>query len=296
MPSYIPEHVYGQTGWDKRCQPLYGLMPWPEHLKPRDQDRDIQLTKKGESYVQAALAEADGVLFLTLDRRDRTSIATTIERLINLLDTMEPDPDLEPTHGWNGDGRGTVGLNEQAHDDDERELLSEGEGDWDELEPTMGWQNVGSQGHLEATYNDECEDVSEDEGACIQSQPHDEMDEGDREPFLGWSETCSQGPKVGYKNDPAVQSLDLVPDPSDTHGSLGFHGDGCVAARTVLRNLRTARPDIRQEYVGGWCSCSYEALRVEGLTIKSIRGRKRLGADELKIIRPGVAMVGGYRP
>ncbi len=95
MSAYVPEFTYGFTGWDERNQPTYGLLPWPRHIQPRKPEQDIRSAKKGESHVEAALAEAGGVFFLTLDRNDRLSIATTIERLLALLDEMDGDPDLE---------------------------------------------------------------------------------------------------------------------------------------------------------------------------------------------------------
>lgn len=73
---------------------------------------EIDLTKKGEAYVAAALTEADGVFFVTVDKNDRTSIATSIEKLINMLDELSPDPDLEPDLdgepllGWTERGQG----------------------------------------------------------------------------------------------------------------------------------------------------------------------------------------------
>ncbi|ESY32748.1 hypothetical protein X749_03625 [Mesorhizobium sp. LNJC391B00] len=42
----------------------------------------------------------DGAIFLTVAENDRLGIATTIERLIDLLDAMSPDPDLEESLGW----------------------------------------------------------------------------------------------------------------------------------------------------------------------------------------------------
>ena len=90
MTSYIPEYTYGLIpgSYRKHGGPQYGLIPWPAHLRPREAS-GVQLTKKGEAYAAAALAEADGVFFLTLNRNDRASIATTIERLINILDHLD---------------------------------------------------------------------------------------------------------------------------------------------------------------------------------------------------------------
>jgi hypothetical protein len=107
-----------------------------------------------------ALAEAEGVFFLTLAKGDRTSIATTVERLINMLDAMEPDPDNEPTLGWS-----TVG-EMGSRDDLEEECEDEG----------AQCEDEGAQ----------CEDEGaqcEDEGAAT----------GDNEPNLGRLETMHQG-------------------------------------------------------------------------------------------------------
>lgn len=309
MPSYIPEHSYRFTGWDERNQPTYGLVPWPEHLKPRAPERDVHLTNKRETYLQAALAEAGGVFFLTLDPKDRVSIATTIERLIGLLDAMDGDPDLEAYLAGSHGG--------ERYDDREGDESLYGDCD---LEPSLGWAASGQHGqnanfasnwgdlekddaddernlgwekgsmpydqtHLAMYGTDEAEDVSEDEGACIQTQLHDACDEGNDEPFLGRLETIQQGSGTYMGGEFPAESVPAY-----------FDGDGGVAARRVLQNLRTARPDVRQEYVRSTaCFGNYDALRVDALTIRSNKGRERLGADELTILRPGIAMVGGYR-
>lgn len=52
---------------------------------------------------------------LTLNPRDRLTLSTTIERLINMLDELEPDADLEddadgePSLGWTQRGPGALG-------------------------------------------------------------------------------------------------------------------------------------------------------------------------------------------
>lgn len=199
--------------------------------------------------------------------RFRRAVEDEIERLIAMLDSMEPDPDLEPWLG-SGDDR-----EDQCEDEGAQ---CEGEGDWNELEPTMGWQEQGSQAHLHATYNDECEEENE-HGGDIQDVPHDAVDEGNDEPFLGWAETCGQGPKIGIDATPN----DIDPDPQDYGGGLRFDGDGCLAGREVLRNLRSARPDVRQEYVGGWCDGNRAALKVDGLTITGTMPRNPTLAPDL---------------
>lgn len=106
MSDYVPDQVYGLIPGSYREYggPRYGLHPLPAHLQPRE--GSVELTKKGEAYVAAALAEAGSIFFLAFDQRDRTSIATVIERLINLLDDLDGDPNLEdgadsePWLGW----------------------------------------------------------------------------------------------------------------------------------------------------------------------------------------------------
>ncbi len=145
MSAYVPEYVYGllEGSYLEYDGPRYGLIPWPAHMTPasgptatRSESSGIELTKKGKSYVAAALAEAGGVFFLTIDRRDRAAIVTTIERLINMLDDMEGDPDLEPdadgepSLGW-PDARGLsqLGFVElRGPPNDDREADCEGEG------------------------------------------------------------------------------------------------------------------------------------------------------------------------
>lgn len=62
---------------------------------------------------------------LTLNPHDRLTLATTIERLINMLDDLEPDADLEPVNGWS-ETAGAGIIEAQATDDregdDERDV------------------------------------------------------------------------------------------------------------------------------------------------------------------------------
>jgi len=207
MPSYIPEHVYSFTGWDERNQPTYGLVPWPERLKPRQPDAvssGVELTKKGEAYVQAALAEAGGVFFLTLDRRDRASIATSIERLINMLDAMEPDPDLEPylagchhndqiidlegDESFYGDCDREPSLGApERHPCLERRYSRETKADRGE-HTQLHWATGDSSGE-DCEHDDEREHECEDEGAQCDDEG---ADQGDREPDFGWTNHIDQ--------------------------------------------------------------------------------------------------------
>jgi hypothetical protein len=101
--------------------------------------------------------------------KQRKLLENAIERLVELLDQIDPDPDLEdngdsePSLGWpipqenlghrlntDADCRGDFG------DDREHDMADD--------EPSLGWQNEGSQGRLKAS-RDDCEEQCEDEGA-----------------------------------------------------------------------------------------------------------------------------------
>ncbi|WP_129415292.1 hypothetical protein [Mesorhizobium sp. Pch-S] len=245
MTSYIPEHYYGLVPGSYR-EPggeRYGLIPWPAHMRPQQQpsyaplpDIDlrqlfgetegIELTKKGEAYAEAAKTD---VFFLRITPKDRTSIAYTIESLINLLDAMEPDPDLEPDLGSGDDREGNGGA-EGGDEDREPSLGWSADGQvgqnpawcncWGELEHddaddefTLGWEKGSmpyDQTYLNMFGTDEAEDVSEDEGATtgddeyslgtteeIDQERRQDVAEGyfipDGEPYLGWAESFGRG-------------------------------------------------------------------------------------------------------
>lgn len=57
-----------------------------------------------------------GTVFLTVSERNRVGLATSIERLIDLLDSLEADPDLEPDVGDYEPSIGGNGLNHLALD------------------------------------------------------------------------------------------------------------------------------------------------------------------------------------
>jgi hypothetical protein len=248
MPSYIPEYVYGTI---PGTYGEMGLVPWPKHLQPREAS-GVELTKKGEAYCAAnaplpdidlfelfgeepktvsdlpALAEARGVFFLTLTR-DRASIATTIERLIGMLDDMDPDPDLEdngdlePNIGWVSGDRPARAF----HDCEERELDGSDDEDGADDEPTMGWSNDHHGGGDQTKIAEGC-DASTDE--C----------EEELEPTMGWPENDGQGPVIAGRNDPNVQCLDAVQD-NEELGRLDFRGVGNWEARKALRAAKPRR-------------------------------------------------------
>ncbi len=287
MTSYIPEHYYGLVPGSYR-EPggeRYGLIPWPAHMRPQQQpsyaplpDIDlrqlfgetegIELTKKGEAYAEAAKTD---VFFLRITPKDRTSIAYTIESLINLLDAMDGDEDLE----LNGDEADGAPQDECEPDVDD--------------EHTLGWEKGSmpyDQTYLGMHFTDEAEDVSEDEGATtgddeyslgtteeIDQERRQEVAEGyfipDGEPYLGWAESFGRG-VVGEQDclddrehederedDPAERGIadqDAMQDPGiwPSHtptfpgckGAVDFQGDGVREANAMLQKARAqqARP------------------------------------------------------
>jgi hypothetical protein len=105
----------------------------------------------------------------------RELLATAIECLIALLDLQEPDPDLEP----NGDEEPDLGWSDMEARYGSYDVLSKKglEHEHDGSEPSLGWQNEGSQRALR-TSRDDREEQCEDEGA----QCEDEGAQDDREP------------------------------------------------------------------------------------------------------------------
>jgi hypothetical protein len=153
--SYIPEFYYGMI---PGTYGEMGLVPWPKHLRPCKAAAPEE-AKQPVPEAPASLVNAGGVFFVTLSPDDRAGIATTIERLINMLDALDGDEnledggDLEPNIGWASDERYSQGFD----DTDERE-------------------------------------VEDEHGGNILDEPHDD---DELEPFLGWSETCGNGEAVG---------------------------------------------------------------------------------------------------
>lgn len=177
-----------------------------------------------------ALAEADGVFFLTMAKGDRLSIATTIERLIDMLDAMDDDPDLEdddpaepwlgaperhPFGGWSWETRCQRreysqeywSAGEHIADDREQECEDEGAQCDDEGAKTgddeysLGWQDEGTQEYL-STWGDYEPDLGTTEEVdqlrrLEIAAGHDYVNDG--EPWLGWAESAGRG-VVGPQN------------------------------------------------------------------------------------------------
>lgn len=94
------------------------------------------------------LADADGVFFITMAKGDRTSIATTIQRLIDMLDAMDGDEnmeeggDAEPWLGWSEGGPQRLDPR-VAHDDREEACEDEGAHDGDAGVEDIGFDAEG---------------------------------------------------------------------------------------------------------------------------------------------------------
>lgn len=126
----------------------------------------------------------DGRLFFSLDVTDRVSIATSVERLIDLLDAYEGDCDLEQ----NGDEF------DASYPEGGRRLAAahlEDDEDGGDSEPWLGWPNAG-QRPTEAMMDD---DREEDNSDC--------EDNGDAEPLLGAPERHPLPSGFAYGDDPA---------------------------------------------------------------------------------------------
>jgi hypothetical protein len=178
-----------------------------------------------------------------------------IERLIGLLDGIDGDEDLEatgddePSLGWpNAGQRPEIEMSDDREFDDcdyEDGPDSEPDLGWTEeidqqrrLQTVPGWKaedgepELGFVGHgtgwaCETIYDDDREDVSEDEGADIQSQPHDAAHEGDDEPTLGRLETIHQG----------AASYSGISDDDIRSNALGFDSDGYSIGKHLLRQI-----------------------------------------------------------
>jgi hypothetical protein len=158
--SYNPESYYGLIpgSYRERGGPQFGLVPWPKHLQPRKTSTQEEAERPAPKALPS-LVNAGGVFFVTLSPDDRAGIATTIERLINMLDTM--DENLKET----GDS-----------------------------EPSLGWPEYRGLSQLATNVPHDDREEENEHGGDINDEPHDD---DELEPFLGWSETCGNGEAVG---------------------------------------------------------------------------------------------------
>ncbi|QKC84401.1 hypothetical protein [Mesorhizobium sp. NZP2077] len=164
---------------------------------------DLDLTKKGEAYVAASLAADPETLLVALT--NRKAIADSIERLIDMLDAMSPDPDLEDTAD---DEPSLLSLDDLELDNSDYEPDSDGEPAMGAIErhPTSRESPWGRCGELTVMHygsnsqedwagsratapgHDECEAENE-HGGDVLDEPHDREDD---EYELGWTEHVDQ--------------------------------------------------------------------------------------------------------
>ena len=138
------------------------------------QDDELASLKALHAEIEAkraadllAILDAGPLPHAFMSRAQRRAMQAGVDALIDYLDAIQPDCDLEPTLGFVMPGE----LDECEPDPDSESSLAATE--FGSLHQPL-WSR-GTRADLE----EECED----EGACIQSQPHDE--ENDREPALG---------------------------------------------------------------------------------------------------------------
>lgn len=149
--------------------------------------------------------------FLLITTTSRLQIATSIERLINLLDELDGDTDLEP-----------------EFDDDEHEDMEEGEADEDDgsREPSLG--SVAANAAISQVHWAQGKGSDREEDAGEEREDENEhFDSSDNEPTLGWGNYWGLS-GVGVEGW-------VSRDPSDTDGGLHFTGDGVKEAERLIR-------------------------------------------------------------
>lgn len=179
--------------------------------------------------------------------RFREALGMEIDRLISLLDEIDEDPDLEETgdehdtsvaEGWRHSGQWKAGQQDMILEDDEEGDVGEDDG---ADEPNLGSPELRDRTSQErwaqGCRNEREEDAGEDReeenehGGNVTDEPHDQHDEGNDEPTLGWA-----NPMCGTFATPegwvAIDTWD---------GPLGFTGEGHVTAHDELRRLYSER-------------------------------------------------------
>lgn len=203
--------------------------------------------------------------------RFRASIENEIERLISLLDAMEPDPDLEepgdlePLLGWPNVGQVITAA--MASDDD-RELDDVDLEDGGDSEPSLAaperhpasWESPGGRsgqtwycyacsqnswvigstrdGEDDAGENGEPDHDGEysfgwqNEGSQVGLGVQDEL-----EPYLGATEEIDQCRRGELISDQWLVEDGEDDQTGDDSGRLAFNGDGYREARNMLSNI-----------------------------------------------------------
>lgn len=201
MSSYIPEHYFGHIPGTYPMQ--YGLLPWPEHLKPEKAAPDESNGLPKNPLAMPALVDAGGVFFLTLSVHDRLGIATTIERLIGLLDEMDGDENLEPYlagyHDLDGDREGDGGT--QGKDEDFEPSLGSVQWHPHSQENLAFGVRMPPSNDLRRTRDCSQESWASGSGDDREEECEDEGAQDDREYSLGWQDEGNQALLRGGDGD-----------------------------------------------------------------------------------------------
>lgn len=221
---------------------------------------NLMFTPESAASVTHALAE-----FLARHpKRAEAFVLDLADRLIQEKDAADGDPDFErdigdEPHDAEPDacacddygGEPSLGAPEveftmrglperRGHINQER--WTDGGVRHGEDEPTLGatemhsrLQDEWSHGYQRKPEHEECEDVSEDEGACIQSHPHDgETDKGEHS--LGWTNGVNQL-RLGMPSDEHEYTaperhgagfIQCVPDDHEDDDREAVNEDGCA--------------------------------------------------------------------
>jgi hypothetical protein len=116
----------------------------------------------------------DGTLFFACPEFDKGAIATSIERLIDMLDAMEDDPDLEPyLAGYAGEGGDDRETDLDVLEGDDNPDDEDGADD----EPSIGTSYYAGYGHFELDL---------------------ELDTADSEPAFGWTDKLDQSTPIAH--------------------------------------------------------------------------------------------------
>lgn len=122
------------------------------------------------------IVRRDGTLFFACADNDRAAISTSIERLIDLLDALDGDPDLEP---YMADTQGVGGVGSA----DDRE------GDDADLEPSCGWSaSEAAYGIYDGPVSGEEEEEDPSGFGDFEAL----LEDTSGEPSLGWTNHIDQ--------------------------------------------------------------------------------------------------------
>lgn len=167
-----------------------------------------------------------GTLFF-IPHGDSAAIAMSIERLIDLLDAAEGDPDIEA----NGDERDQSYLDDHLH----RHALCPLEDD----EPYLGWPNACQRANCEMS----CDLDREEDGA-------DQELDHDGEASLGWTNALDQtapsriGDVTGSDREVDGDEQDCSRSEDEwspnVPGRADYDGSGTAMAKDMIRGLPIA--------------------------------------------------------